>query len=118
MEKIINIDGKQVKFKASAAIPRIYRIKFGRDIFKDLSSLEKALKKNSKESSIDFMSLEPFENIAYIMAKHADRKIEESVEEWLDNFDTFSIYKILPEIIELWAINTKTQVKPRKKFRA
>ncbi|MBF0847977.1 hypothetical protein IR145_10995 [Streptococcus danieliae] len=52
------------------------------------------------------------------MAKHADRKIEESVEEWLDNFDTFSIYKILPEIIELWAINTKTQVKPRKKFKA
>ena len=28
----IEIDGKQVPFKASAAIPRIYRIKFHRDI--------------------------------------------------------------------------------------
>ena len=31
-------------FKASAAIPRIYRVKYGRDIFKDLMKLEKALK--------------------------------------------------------------------------
>ena len=34
MIKTIEIDGKQVPFKASAAIPRIYRVKYGRDIFK------------------------------------------------------------------------------------
>ena len=39
MVKQIEIDGKQVAFKASAAIPRIYRIKFGRDIYKDLRQL-------------------------------------------------------------------------------
>lgn len=38
--KKIEIDGKEVAFKASAAIPRIYRLKFQRDIYKDLSSLE------------------------------------------------------------------------------
>ena len=43
MTKTIEIDGKQVPFKASAAIPRIYRVKYGRDIFKDLMKLEKAL---------------------------------------------------------------------------
>ncbi|MGN1457264.1 MAG: hypothetical protein ACI4XP_04820 [Acutalibacteraceae bacterium] len=32
MTKTIEIDGKEVKFRASAAIPRIYRIKFHRDI--------------------------------------------------------------------------------------
>ena len=32
MVKNIEIDGKQVPFRASAAIPRIYRIKFQRDI--------------------------------------------------------------------------------------
>ena len=37
MMKKIEIDGKAVAFKASAAIPRIYRIKFQRDIYKDLS---------------------------------------------------------------------------------
>lgn len=31
LTKTIEIDGKQVPFKASAAIPRIYRIKFHRD---------------------------------------------------------------------------------------
>ena len=41
--KKMDIDGKQVSFKASAAIPRIYRIKFGRDIYKDLNTLEKAI---------------------------------------------------------------------------
>ena len=39
----IEIDGKQVPFKASAAIPRIYRIKFHRDIYKDLDVLGKAV---------------------------------------------------------------------------
>ena len=43
--KTIEIDGKPVKFRASAAIPRIYRIKFQRDIYKDLRSLEKSVKK-------------------------------------------------------------------------
>ena len=43
-------------------------------------------------------SLEMFENIAYIMAKHADPSIPDSPEEWLDNFSTFSIYQILPQL--------------------
>ncbi len=36
----IEIDGQDVLFKASAAIPRIYRLKFQRDIYKDLRILE------------------------------------------------------------------------------
>lgn len=54
----LEIDGKQVPFKASAAIPRIYRIKFGRDIYKDLSALEKTVGKDKEESSsLDMFSL-------------------------------------------------------------
>ena len=34
-------DGQEVAFKASAAIPRIYRMRFHRDIYKDLRDLEK-----------------------------------------------------------------------------
>ena len=51
MTKVIEIDGKKVHFKASAAIPRIYRVKYGRDIFKDLMKLEKALNENKEEDS-------------------------------------------------------------------
>lgn len=115
--QMIEIDGKQVKFRASAAIPRIYRIKFNRDIYKDLAALEKAIGDGDENSSnLDLFSLEMFENIAYIMAKHADGSIPDTPEEWLDDFNTFSIYQVLPKIIELWGINVKTDVEAKKNF--
>ena len=115
MMKKIEIDGKAVAFKASAAIPRIYRIKFQRDIYKDLSVLEKSIGDGDPEkSSLDLFSLEMFENIAYVMAKHADPSIPDNPEEWLDEFNTFSIYQVLPKLIELWGMNIKTDVEAKK----
>lgn len=117
MKQNIEIDGKQVPFRASAAIPRIYRMKFHRDIYKDLRSLEKSIGDgNPDESSLDMFSLEMFENIAYIMAKHADSTIPDSPEEWLDGFNTFSIYQVFPQLIGLWGLNTQTEVDSKKKF--
>lgn len=113
----VEIDGKQVPFKASAAIPRIYRIKFNRDIYKDLRSLEKAVGEGGENNSnLDLFSLEMFENIAYVMAKHADPNIPDTPEEWLDAFNTFSIYQVLPSIIELWGLNVQTDVESKKNF--
>ena len=113
----VEIDGKQVPFKASAAIPRIYRIKFNRDIYKDLRSLEKAVGEGDENNSnLDLFSLEMFENIAYVMAKHADPNIPDTPEEWLDEFNTFSIYQVLPSIIELWGLNVQTEVESKKNF--
>lgn len=118
MVQNIEIDGKQVPFRASAAIPRIYRMKFQRDIYKDLAALEKAIGDNSEEvSNLDMFSLEMFENIAYIMAKHAAPSIPDTPEEWLDEFNTFSIYQVLPKIIELWGLNVKVDVEAKKNFR-
>ncbi len=114
--KELTIDDKKVKFKASAAIPRLYRIKFGRDIYKDLNTLEKSMSRKSQGKDIDVFSLEMFENIAYIMAKHADKTVPNSIDEWLDCFNTFSIYEVLPEIIKLWGLNIKTDVTAKKKF--
>ena len=113
----IEIDGKQVPFKASAAIPRIYRMKFQRDIYKDLKALEKSVGDNSEESSnLDMFFLEMFENIAFVMAKHADAGIPNTPEEWLDGFNTFSIYQVLPQLIELWGLNVQTDVEAKKNF--
>ena len=117
MIKQIEIDGKRVPFKASAAIPRIYRMKFQRDIYKDLKALEKSIGDNSEESSnLDMFSLEMFENIAFVMAKHADASIPNTPEEWLDGFNTFSIYQVLPQLIELWGLNVQTDVEAKKNF--
>ena len=117
MTKKIEIDGKQVLFRASAAIPRIYRMKFHRDIYRDLSALEKSIGSGDEETSnLDMFSLEMFENIAFIMAKHADPAIPDTPEEWLDEFNTFSIYQVLPKLIELWGLNVKTDVEAKKNF--
>ena len=117
MTRTINIDGKDVAFKASAAIPRIYRLKFRRDIYKDMAALEKSIDKNDEEAStLDSFSLEMFENIANIMAKHAYPTIPDSVEDWLDEFNTFSIYQVLPELIDLWGMNVATQAESKKKY--
>ena len=113
----IEIDGKMVAFKASAAIPRIYRLKFQRDIYKDLRVLEKSIGNgNEEESNLDLFSLEMFENIAFVMAKHAEPSIPDTPEEWLDGFNTFSIYQVLPQLIELWGLNVKTDVEAKKNF--
>jgi len=117
MKQNIEIDGRQVAFRASAAIPRIYRMKFHRDIYKDLRSLEKAIGDGSEENSnLDMFSLEMFENIAYVMAKHADPSIPDTPEEWLDGFSTFSIYQVLPQLIQLWGLNVQTDVQSKKNF--
>lgn len=115
LEKTVKIGDKEVAFRSSAAIPRLYRIKFKRDIFRDLTKLEQSYKNkadNAKEFEI--ADLEIFENVAYIMALHANPDIPKTIDEWLDQFDMFSIYEILPEILELWGGNLFTNVKSRK----
>lgn len=115
IRKIVKIDEVEVPFKASAAIPRLYRFKFGRDIYRDFASLQKNVRKNDEENSgLDIESLEVFENIAYIMAKHADSSVPNDPDEWLEQFNTFSIYEILPQLIELWGLNTATQIESKK----
>lgn len=113
IRKSILIDGKNVLFKASAAVPRLYRLKFRRDIFKDFIALEQSVQENTSGITID--SLELFENIAYIMAKHADPAgVPENPDDWLENFNTFSIYEILPQLMDLWGLNIETQSESKK----
>lgn len=115
IQKNIIIDGIDVPFKASAAVPRLYRLKFRRDIYQDFAALQKSVGENTEESSaLDIESLEVFENIAYIMAKHADPVVPASPDEWLEQFNTFSIYEILPQLIDLWGLNVETQVQSKK----
>ena len=116
IKKNIVIDGKEIPFKASAAVPRLYRLKFGRDIYKDFASLQTNVEEEDAEKSgLDIESLEVFENIAFIMAKHADPdNVPDTPDDFLEQFNTFSIYEILPQLIELWGLNTATQIESKK----
>lgn len=139
MEKVISVDGKEVGFRASALTPRLYRHKIGRDIVRDMNQLKRAyekailaqniaaLKSNAsqkerqkheealQDAQLSVLDLEVFENAAYIMAKQYDSNIPDTPEEWLEIFSVFSIYEILPQIMELWQLNQKTTSIPKKK---
>lgn len=116
IKKIITIDGIDVPFKASAALPRMYRMKFGRDIFKDFSELQNSVKENDEENSnMGIQSLELFEQLAWLMAKHATpENVPDNPDDWLEQFNMLSIYEVLPQLLDLWGLNTETQSVAKK----
>lgn len=115
MEKVIKIDGREVKFKASAATIRLYRQNTGRDMLLDINKLQESA---GSGNGLSAEALNLFEDIAYTMAKQADDSIPDSADEWLDSFEMFSIYLVLPQIIELWRLNELTTTTPKKKEKA
>ena len=115
LTKTVTIGDRDVTFKSSAAIPRLYRIKFKRDIFKDLTKLEKSYREKAEDDKdLEIDDLEIFENVAYIMALHADSGIPGNINDWLDQFEMFSIYQVLPQILDLWGSNLFTDVNQPK----
>lgn len=125
MRKTLMISGVECNFKSSAAIPRMYRLKFGRDIFVDMQKLQKqvALQKKMREetgedeeSTLPIDSLEMFENIAFLMHKHGDPSQPSEIDDWLEQFETFSIYEILPEILEMWNLENKQMSVAKKEI--
>lgn len=123
MKKTLTISGIECHFKSSAAIPRMYRLKFGRDIFVDMQNLKKQIEVQEKlkketegevESTLPIDSLEMFENIAFLMHKHGDPSQPSEIDEWLEQFETFSIYEILPDILKMWGLENKQMSYPKK----
>ena len=136
MRKTITISGIQCEMKSSAAIPRMYRLKFKRDIFVDMQKIAKQIEVQNKlkeelrkqaeengeefdesefESGLPVESLEIFENIAFLMHKHGDPSQPKEIDEWLDQFDMFDIYKVFPEILKMWNIENKQMSTPKKR---
>ena len=120
MQKVIEVEeGRSVNFKASAFSPIMYNRLFpGRDFLKDMDALKTA--HEDKEDTFEMSDYEHFSRIAYLFAYQglapSPRQTQEQKEfleqypstwDWIDSFDTFSIYQILPEIMELWYKNEK-----------
>lgn len=112
MIKNIEIDGKSVPFKATAATIRNYRALFGRDLLLDFRRLQADMD-SGKDLSVDTLTI--FENLAYVMAKQADPGIPDSADDWLDGFNMFSIYLVLPQIVELWQLSNLPTSTSKKK---
>ena len=112
--KTIEICGRPVRFCASASTPRLYRLKFKRDIFADMQKLTKEFQARNTGTDLAVESLEIFENVAYIMAFQADRSIPDTIDQWLDQFEMFSIYEVLGELVQLWGDNLLTASTAKK----
>lgn len=122
MEKTIEISGKKVRLKTSGAFPLRYKAQFHKDYFKELVKLVPLLKvyekvekskskKNELQNMVDAMNLIDFElfyNIVWTMAKTADPSIPEPLE-WLDQFETFPIIEILPQMQEMMTAMIATE---------
>ncbi len=112
------IGDKEVMFKTSAGLPRRYREWFGRDLFIDFSKITSFFARQNRGEEItdkevsDDLSL--FEDVAYAMSKYADDTQPDTVDEWLDQFQTFDLYEIIGEIVVLWIEEQKTTSKPKK----
>ena len=127
MERTVNVGGKEVKMRASALIPRLYRFKFGRDMIADMRQLQKAYLKavslpkdateeERQDAQLSILDLTIFENTAWLMIKHANEDVPDTPDAWLDTIDgVFSVYEIMPTILELWNANQVTTSVPRKK---
>lgn len=117
MEKTIEIGGKPVRFKATAAVPLLYRRYLHRDMMQDSVKLAKEIEAARKEGSLPPTEcLTIFENMAFVMAKHADPAAGETVEGWLEQFDQpLALYERIEEIMELWGENMASTAIAKKK---
>ncbi|MBH8600522.1 hypothetical protein [Thermoactinomyces sp. CICC 23799] len=126
MEKTVTIDGKEVRLKATAALPIRYKSQFGRDFFSDILKLLKLfplkdldLDKDEVDQDalkyIDHVDFEVFYNLIWTMAKNADKSIPDP-ETWFDQFDMFSLEDVLPDLFELLEGVMGTKKKTRHQY--
>jgi len=118
MEKIVRIGETDVRMKCTAATPRMYRMLFGTDIFRDIISIQGLEKAGNGSTESQLAGIgsgtDAMNQIAYAMAKQADPGIPE-FDAWLDGFGMTDILAAAGEILELWGANMITGVQSKKK---
>ena len=117
MEKIINVGGQEVKMLATASTVMRYKLKFGRDLLKDFSQVNKAQtqKDNSEDFAMSGEDLEIFLYLSYTMAKQANPDISDNPWDWLDTFEVFPMDEVFPQVAMLWMQSQGVNVESKKK---
>ena len=111
MKKTVTLCGKPATIENNALLPRNYRHTFGRDLVVDMQALAKQYKDNPEN-----INTEVLENITWLMLKAGGENVGESPEEWLAGIDdTFAVYEVIEDVVDLWAEARKTTSKPKKK---
>jgi hypothetical protein len=114
MEKILTIDGRQVKFKSTGAFLLRYKAQFGRDALQDIFKLQDAVDSKNRIKNISALDLEVLYDLAWTLAKTADPNIPPPLE-WLDEFSEFPLMDIIPEIVDMVFSCLTSTVESKKK---
>jgi trimethylamine:corrinoid methyltransferase-like protein len=118
MEKMIEIGGKKVGFKATGGLPYRYKTQFNREVLSDLMEYEKCvsertklqIKSGKKINSDDFdmtkLNIETLYNVLWTMAKTYDNSIPPPLD-WLDSFEVFPVFDIWSQVQDIFYENLK-----------
>ena len=126
----INVDGKMLAFKASGMTQITYDSLFrGRNFLNDIMSLRDirsdidAAGDDMTKVNISPADLRIFANVCYTMRYQAMSSSEKkafrikypTAYDWLDDLDTFDIYTILPQVMDLWNLDSISTSKLEEK---
>lgn len=112
MQKIINIDGKDILFKTSGGFFKRYKTQFKRDPISDIFSLVDIQNENGEIDLRNF-DVEVLQDICWALAQNADKSIAPP-EEWLDQFEEFPIADIIVELMDLIIRSISSSIEPKK----
>lgn len=104
MEKLVVIEGKEIKLKTHGNIPNLYRKQFGKDFIVEINNMRK-----------NGINIELFNNLLWLTAKEADKDILPP-DEWNAGFESYPILSVVEDIQELIAslMNSKKKLNPVK----
>ena len=113
MTETLRICGKEVRVRVSARTPFDYREEFFSDLFDDMHRV--------CSGTAGAETIEVIERFIWICARaagedvHQDLPTADAIPAWLDEFDDmFAMYKMLPDVIQIWQKETQTTSTAKK----
>ncbi len=108
MYKVVRIEGKDIPMKSDGGTARLYRQYFKKDYLLEIGKIQRG-----EIDNIEIFDI--VENLAWVMAKRANKRIPD-IDKWLASFRyPDSIIKNANEIYQLVNLSLTTTVEPKKK---
>lgn len=124
MEKIINIDGRDVKLKVNGGFLIKYKTRYKRDALQDIMKIFENVNSNELENLEDDLTsqframqsidIEIFYRILHMMAKTGNPDITDDVEEWCCSFDNLPVFDLMEDIIELFLSSMTSNIQKKR----
>lgn len=110
MYKVVRIEGKDIPMKSDGGTARLYRQYFKKDYLLEIGKIQRG-----EIDNIEIFDI--VENLAWVMAKRANKRIPD-IDKWLASFRyPDSIIKNANEIYQLVNLSLTTTVEPKKRKR-